>query len=67
MLLRWSDRVDDLRTWLIEERFPQGWQPRVLAKNGLTIFALNKRSLELFLMQDPLPLLELLHHREHHD
>jgi len=62
-----NGRLDDLRTWLIEERFPQGWQPRVLGKNGLTLLALNSRSLEMYLKQDPLPLLELLHHREHRD
>ena len=62
-----TDRLDDLRTWLIEERFPQGWQPRVLGKNGLTLSALNSRSLKMFLMQDPLPLLDPLYHREHHD
>ena len=66
-MLLMVDRLDDLRTWLVEERFPQGWQPRVLAKNGLTSLALNTRSLELFLMQEPLPFLDLLHHREHHD
>jgi len=59
--------VDDLRTWLIEERFPQGWQPRVLAKNGLALLALNSWSTKLYLMQDPLPLLDLLPHREHRD
>jgi hypothetical protein len=59
--------VDDLRTWLLEERFPQGWQPRVLAKNGLTLLTLNKRSLEMFLMQDPLPFMDLLHYHARRD
>lgn len=40
-------RVDDLKTWLIEERFPQGWQPRVTKRYGYSMLALNLRSLQV--------------------
>jgi hypothetical protein len=40
-------RVDDLRTFLIEERFPQGWQPRYTKRYGYTMMALNFRSLQV--------------------
>jgi len=42
-------RVDDLKTWLIEERFPQGWQPRVTKRYGYTMLSLNLRSLQVCL------------------
>ncbi|THH09789.1 heme-thiolate peroxidase [Bondarzewia mesenterica] len=32
-------RVDDLRTWLLEERLPEGWESRVRQSMGLTIAA----------------------------
>jgi Peroxidase, family 2 len=42
-----AGRVDDLRTFLIEERFPQGWQPRVTKRYGYTLMALNYRTLQV--------------------
>jgi hypothetical protein len=40
-------RVDDLKTWLIEERFPQGWQPRVTKRYGYSLLSMNLRSLQV--------------------
>lgn len=34
-------RVDDLRTLLLEERLPQGWEPRVRTPYGLTMCTFN--------------------------
>ncbi|KAF8742189.1 Peroxidase, family 2, partial [Rhizoctonia solani] len=31
----------DLKTWFIEERMPDGWEPRNLTRNGFTIARLN--------------------------
>lgn len=48
-------RVDDLRTWLTEERFPQGWQPRYTKRYGYTMMALNLRSIQIALWAQPPP------------
>jgi len=50
-----AGRVDDLRTFLIEERFPQGWQPRVTKRYGYTLLALNYRTLQIALWSEPPP------------
>lgn len=42
-----AGRVDDLKTWLIEERFPQGWQPRITKRYGYTMMALNLRTIQV--------------------
>ncbi|KAF9556826.1 Cloroperoxidase [Agrocybe pediades] len=34
-------RVADLETFLVEERLPEGWEPRVRTRNGLTFGAFN--------------------------
>lgn len=31
----------DLEPFLIEERIPDGWEPRILSRKGLTIQAFN--------------------------
>ncbi len=32
----------DIRTFLLEERIPEGWQPRILNRLGLTILKFNQ-------------------------
>ena len=41
MLKIFGGRVEDLRTVLLEERLPEGWQSRVRAPHGLTMLAFN--------------------------
>jgi hypothetical protein len=41
MLTIFGGRVDDLRTVLLEERLPDGWQSRVRTRFGLTFGAFN--------------------------
>lgn len=42
MLTIFGGRVDDLRPMLVEERFSDNWQPRILEHYGLTMAAFNK-------------------------
>jgi len=37
MLTIFGGRVDDLRAILLDERIPEGWEPRVRKPNGLTV------------------------------
>lgn len=41
MLTIFGGRVDDLRSVLLDERLPQGWESRVRKPNGLTFFTFN--------------------------
>lgn len=41
MLTIFGGRKDDLDVMLKEERFPEGWQPRIRGKMGLTMATLN--------------------------
>jgi hypothetical protein len=41
MLTIFGGEVDDLRPMLTEERFADGWQPRILSHFGLTMAAFN--------------------------
>jgi hypothetical protein len=41
MLTIFGGEVDDLRPMLTEERFVEGWQPRILSRFGLTMAAFN--------------------------
>ena len=41
MLTIFGGSVDDLRPMLTEERFIDGWQPRILSHFGLTMAAFN--------------------------
>ncbi|PVG03977.1 Cloroperoxidase [Serendipita vermifera] len=50
-----AGRVDDLKVWLTEERFPQGWQPRYNKRYGYTLLALNWRTLQIALWAEPPP------------
>ena len=42
LLTIFGGRVADIRTFLLEERIPDGWQPRILSRMGLTMLAFNK-------------------------
>ena len=41
MLTICGGRIDDLTPMLKEERFADGWQPRILERFGLTMAAFN--------------------------
>jgi len=41
MLTIFGGRVADLEPFLTEERLPEGWEPRVRTRNGLTFGAFN--------------------------
>jgi hypothetical protein len=41
MLVIFGGRVNDLRTFLKEERIPDGWEPRLRSRFGLTFAAFN--------------------------
>jgi hypothetical protein len=41
MLTIFGGRVDDLRPMLTDERFADGWEPRILDKYGLTMAKFN--------------------------
>ena len=34
--------MSDLRSFLLEERLPEGWEPRVRHRAGLTMLEINK-------------------------
>lgn len=41
LLTIFGGKIDDLRPFLLEERIPDNWQPRITARMGLTIAAFN--------------------------
>ncbi|KAF8836990.1 Cloroperoxidase [Paxillus ammoniavirescens] len=45
LLTIFGGRLDDLRTILLEERLPQGWESRVRKPHGLTMLTLNRTAL----------------------
>ncbi|KAK0500015.1 Chloroperoxidase [Armillaria luteobubalina] len=47
MLTIMGGRVKDLESFLIEERIPDGWESRILARNGLTLQTFNKTVLNV--------------------
>jgi hypothetical protein len=49
MLTVFGGRQKDLKTVLTEERFPEGWESRILARKGLTMAMFNRaaRKVEL--------------------
>jgi hypothetical protein len=47
MLTVFGGRQEDLGTVLTEERFPEGWEPRILARNGLTMAMFNRAALKV--------------------
>jgi len=47
MLTIFGGRVEDLKALLIDERLPEGWQPRILARYGLTFASFNSTVLKV--------------------
>jgi len=47
LLAAFGGRVDDLYTFLTEERLPNGWESRIRDQMGMTIFAFNRSSLHV--------------------
>lgn len=47
LLTAFGGRVDDLRVFLLEERLPQGWEPRIRYPYGLTILKFNQTIIPL--------------------
>ena len=41
MLTIFGGRIDDIRTVLLEERLPEGWESKVRTRFGLTFGAFN--------------------------
>lgn len=61
MLTLFGGHVEDLRTFLIEERLPKGWEPKIRTPYGLTIGAFNKTVLQVELgIKEPEPSAEAL-------
>ena len=56
MLIILGGKVKDLRPFLLEERIPDGWQPRVLHPMGLTMAQFNKTAMQVeFGIKEELP------------
>lgn len=47
MLTAFGGKTADLRSWLVQERLPDGWQPKIGARMGLTILQFNATVLQL--------------------
>ncbi|KAF5325386.1 hypothetical protein D9619_009881 [Psilocybe cf. subviscida] len=47
VLTIFGGRVDDLKAFLVDERLPDGWQPRVLTRMGLTLATFNSMALKV--------------------
>lgn len=47
MLTIFGGRQEDLEIVLTEERFPEGWEPRILERGGLTMAAFNRIALKV--------------------
>jgi hypothetical protein len=47
LLTLFGGRVDDLTPFLLEERIPDGWEPRVRSRFGLTIATFNRTVLRV--------------------
>lgn len=59
MLTLFGGRVEDLRTFLVEERLPVGWEPKIRTLYGLTIGTFNKTVLQVELgIKEPKPNVE---------
>lgn len=39
--------MNDIRPFLLEERIPDGWEPRVMSRFGLTFLTFNKTVLRV--------------------
>ncbi|KAJ3478834.1 heme-thiolate peroxidase [Meripilus lineatus] len=42
LLTIFGGKIDDIRPFLLEERIPTGWQPRILNRFGLTVLKFNQ-------------------------
>lgn len=42
LLTAFGGRVNDLAAFLVEERLPEGWEPRIRYPHGLTILEFNQ-------------------------
>lgn len=42
LLTIFGGRIEDITPFLIEERIPEGWEPRIRRKYGLTMATFNK-------------------------
>ncbi|KAJ7437208.1 Chloroperoxidase [Mycena galericulata] len=47
LLTIFGGRIADLEPFLLEERFPEGWEPRVRSHMGLTFIAFNRTALKV--------------------
>lgn len=47
LLWIFGGRVKDLETLLIEERIPDGWEPRIRKRKGITMIKFNKTVLQI--------------------
>ncbi|KAK0469344.1 Chloroperoxidase, partial [Desarmillaria tabescens] len=47
MLTIMGGRVKDLESFLVEERIPDGWEPKILSRNGLTILGFNRTAMKV--------------------
>jgi len=52
MLIIFDGKVDDLESILVEERIPDGWEPKLRARKGLTLLTFNKTVLRVELGTD---------------
>lgn len=52
MLTIFGGRIRDLETVLIEERLPEGWEPRIRKRHGLTMTTFNNTVLKVELAID---------------
>ena len=47
LLAAFGGRLDDIYTFLTEERFPEGWESRIRDQMGMTILAFNRTVLQV--------------------
>ncbi|KAJ7748406.1 Chloroperoxidase [Mycena metata] len=47
LLTIFGGKLGDLESLLVEERIPQGWEPRILARKGLTFLTFNRTVLKV--------------------
>lgn len=52
MLIIFDGKVDDLESILVEERIPDGWEPKLRSRKGLTLLTFNKTVLKVELGTD---------------
>lgn len=47
LLTLFGGRLEDIKPFILEERIPDGWQPRIANPMGLTITEFNKTVLQV--------------------